>query len=231
MKKFHHNWKDDYQNDCYCSEDDRCGCSYNEYGTEKEHTRHREAVKVGGQAVNFVASAVLGDGSTTDTFNLFDYIADSYALLVFYLADFSAVCPQELTAFNQTFEEFHKRGVKVVAISVDSLPAHVAWRQLPFSENGIGNVRFPLISDVSKNACRLYGVLRPDGLAQHATFLIDKNYTIRYQAVYDRRIARDVEETLRVVDELMMLDKTDCKGMACWGRKTSSIYTTGVPQE
>ena len=225
MKKFN-DWKDDYQNNCYCSEDDRCGCAFPDDAYERARAKqYTVPVKVGEQAINFTAPAVLGDGSTTDAFNLFDYISGSYALLVFYLADFSAVCPLELTAFNQAYEEFRTRDIKMVAISVDSLPAHLAWRRMPFSEGGIGNVQFPLVSDVNKTACRAYGVLRPDGLAQRAIFLIDKNYTIRYQSIFDRRIARDVEETLRIVDEQIRLDETECKGMACWGKKISSIYS------
>lgn len=225
MKRFN-NWKDDYQNNCYCSEDDRCGCTYQEDDYNMQKTNHcLTPVRVGKQAVNFTAPAVMGDNSTTDEFNLFDYIAGSYALLVFYLADFSAVCPLELTAFNQAFDEFNSRGIKMVAISVDPLPAHLAWRRLPFSEGGIGNVSFPLVSDVNKAACKAYGVLRPDGLAQRAIFLIDKNYTIRYQSIFDRQIARDVEETLRIVDEQINIDKKNCKGMACFTAKTSSIHS------
>ena len=229
MEKFN-DWQDDYFNNCYCSEDDRCGCTYqkNDDCGEQQKRHCITPVKVGKQAVNFTAPAVMGDNSTTDVFNLFDYISGSYALLVFYLADFSAVCPLELTAFNQAFDEFQSRGIKMVAISVDSLPAHLAWRRLPFSEGGIGNVRFPLVSDVNKTACRAYGVLRPDGLAQRAIFLIDKNYTIRYQSIYDRQIARDVEETLRIVDEQIRLDEKECKGMACLKKKVASIYSGEV---
>ncbi|MBR1600352.1 MAG: redoxin domain-containing protein [Alphaproteobacteria bacterium] len=221
-------WNYDYDTRCECSEDDRCGCAFPEnmarsfvpdYQTQTQQATLCRPVLVGQQAFNFSAPAVFADGSTNDLFNFFDYIADSYALLVFYLADFSAVCPLDITSFNQAYAEFSKRNIKVVAVSVDSLPAHIAWRKLPFAEGGIGQVGFPLVSDLSKVICNEYGVLRSDGMAQRSTFLIDKSYTVKYQAVYDHKIERSVEETLRVADRLISLDKSDCKGFQCWNKQ------------
>lgn len=218
-------WDYDYEARCDCSDDDRCGCTFpNNMGRgfvpETQSPGGKSIlchpVMVEKQAFNFVAPAVFADGSTDEMFNFFDYIADSYALLIFYLADFSAVCPLEITSFNQAYEKFAKRGVKVVAVSIDSLSAHIAWRKLPFSEGGIGQVSFPLVSDLNKQICGQYGVLRSDGMAQRSTFLIDKNYSVRYQAVYDYKIERSAEETLRVIDRLMSLDEAECKGFECW---------------
>jgi len=217
-------WNYDYDARCECSDDDRCGCTYPSNmgrsfvpvsAVPNTATPVCRPVLVGQQAYNFSASAVFADGTTDDLFNFFDYIADSYAILVFYLADFSAVCPLEITSFNQAYQDFAKRNIKLVAVSVDSLPAHVAWRKMSFAEGGIGQVGFPLVSDLSKSICSEYGVLRSDGMAQRSTFFIDKSYTIRYQAVYDHKIERSVEETLRVADRLIALDKAECKGFQC----------------
>lgn len=221
-------WKYDYDARCECSDDDRCGCtfpanmerSYVPQYSKGSAMSFCKPVLVGQQAFNFSAPAVFADGSSSELFNFFDYISDSYALLIFYLADFSAICPLEITSFNQAYDEFAKRGVKVVAVSVDSLPAHIAWRKLSFTQGGIGQVSFPLVSDLGKVICSEYGVLRTDGMAQRSTFLIDKNYMIRYQAVYDHKIERNVEETLRVTDKLIALDKANCKGFQCWGRQS-----------
>ena len=221
-------WKYDYEDRCECSDDDRCGCSYPENMarsfTQETIDKARSCyeynhVRVGETAPNFISPAVFADNSTTQEFNFFDYISGGYALLMFYLADFSAVCPKEIIAFNQAAEEFVKRGIKVVAVSVDSLPAHVAWKQQPFAKGGIGNVSFPLVSDLNKRASLDYGILRPDGMSQRASFLIDKEYIIRYQAVYDKKIERNVTETLRVIDKLIELDKTECSGIDCWMRR------------
>ena len=176
---------------------------------------------------------MFADNSTTQNFNFFDYIAGNYALLMFYLADFSAVCPKEIIAFNQAAEEFVRRGIKVVAVSVDSLPAHIAWKKQPFAKGGIGNVSFPLVSDLNKKASLDYGILRSDGMAQRAAFLIDKEFTIRYQAVYDKKIERNVSETLRVIDKVIELDKSECSGIDCWirsGFSENKSPATGITQ-
>ena len=139
------------------------------------------------------------------------------------MADFSAICPQELVAFNSLYDTFMSRGVKIIGVSVDSLSAHIAWRKMPFSEGGIGQVHFPLISDINKAVSLVYGVLRQDGMAQRATFLIDRELKIRYQAIYDRNIERNVDETLRVVDKLIALDKIECRGLDCLLQKDKNF--------
>ncbi len=225
-------WKYDYAARCDCSDDDNCGCTSpgnmgRSYVSENLITENCPQVGVSRQALNFSAPAVFADNSFSDSFNFFDYIADSYALLVFYLADFSAICPLEITAFNQAYETFANRGVKLVAVSVDSVAAHAAWRKTSLVDGGIGQVKFPLVSDINKQISIGYGVLRTDGMAQRATFLIDRNYTIRYQAVYDKEIERNIDETLRVTDKLIALDEAKCRGLECLLRQqTSTIGTT-----
>ena len=221
-------WSYNYADKCDCSDDDNCGCSYPENMprnyTSNVTNRVRSAyeynhMRVGQLALNWSAPAVFADESISDNFKFFDYISDSYALLMFYRADFSAICPKEITAFNQAYEEFKKRGVKVVAVSVDTLSAHQTWRKMSFAEGGVGAVPFPLVSDITKKICSEYGVLNADGMAQRATFLIDKNFVVRYAAVYDSKLERSVSETLRVVDHLIETDSTECKGLECWVRQ------------
>lgn len=225
-------WKYDYADRCECSDDDNCGCTFpNNMGrsfTSSTEGQIRSVyeynhVRVGEAALNFTAPAVFADGSTSNDFNFFDYIADSNALLMFYRADFSAICPREISAINQAYDEFLKRGIKLVAISVDPLPAHVTWRKLPLAEGGVGAVQFPLVSDVNKAAGLAYGVMRADGMAQRASFLIDRNFIIRYSAVYDKNISRNVTETLRVIDTLLELERTSCKGLECWMRQKDNL--------
>ena len=99
----------DYDTKCECSDDDRCGCTFPDnmsrsfvpdYPIKSSNAVICKPVLVGQQAFNFSAPAVFADGSTNDLFNFFDYITDSYALLIFYLADFSAICPLEITSFK-----------------------------------------------------------------------------------------------------------------------------------
>ena len=220
-------WKYDYASRCDCSDDDNCGCSSpgnmgRSYVAESLITENCPSAGVGRQALNFSAPAVFADNTVSDSFIFFDYISDSYALLVFYLADFSAICPLEIAAFNQAGETFAGKGVKIVAVSVDSVAAHAAWRKMSLADGGIGQVKFPLVSDVNKKISGSYGVLRSDGMAQRATFLIDRNYTIRYQAVYDKEMERNVDETLRIVDKLIALDEAKCRGLECLMRQNTA---------
>lgn len=227
---FSKKWNYDYDTRCECSEDDRCGCSFPDnltrsYATDTANIL-RPQLAVGGKALNFTASAILDNGQISSSFSLFDYIAGSYALLVFYVADFSPLCPIEIRHFDQAREEFSKRDVKVVAISVDSLSAHLAWRKFLIEEGGVGNVSFPLVSDISKFISRDYGVLQEDGTSQRATFLIDTDNIIRFQSVVDAKITRSVDETLHVIDKIRALDQADCQGIHCWGRNMKK--QTGV---
>lgn len=221
-------WVYNYADKCECSDDDNCGCTYpanmaRNY-TANISNRVRSAyeynhMRVGELALNWSAPAVFADSSTSEDFRFFDYISGSYALLVFYRADFSAICPKEITEFNQSYEEFMKRGVKLVAVSIDTLTAHQTWRRMSFAEGGVGEVQFPLVSDVNKRISLEYGVLREDGMAQRASFLIDKEFVVRYAAVYDKQIGRNINETLRVIDTLIDADKAKCKGLECWMRQ------------
>ncbi|MBQ9271529.1 MAG: redoxin domain-containing protein [Alphaproteobacteria bacterium] len=231
-------WKYDYASRCDCSDDDNCGCTSPgnmarsfikteaEAETEAVPAKICNHISVGSRALNFSAPAVLADGTVNESFNLFDYISGKYALLIFYAADFSAVCPLEISAFNQTCDALNGRGVQIVAISVDSVPAHMAWRKLPLESGGIGQIGFPLVSDLSKDISLKYGVLRADGMAQRATFLIDKNYTIRYQAIYDRKMERSTEETMRIVDKMIALDDASCRGLECLMRSNKTEIAT-----
>ena len=191
-------WTYDYASRCDCSDDDKCGCTspgnmaHGYVLSDTSSAPTENLVSVGARIFNFSAAAVMADGTVNESFNLFDYIAEKYALIIFYAADFSAVCPIEITAFNQACDILKSRGVQIVAISVNAIPSHLAWRKLPFESGGIGQINFPLVSDINKEISAKYGVLRADGMAQRATFLIDKNLTVRYQAVYDRKMERGV---------------------------------------
>lgn len=223
-------WNYDYADKCECSDDDRCGCTYpnnmeRSYTATYASPSRNFSIHVGDTAPNFTAPAVFADNSSSEEFHFLDYIVDSYALLIFYRADFSAVCPKEITAFNQAYEELAERGVKLVAVSIDSLAAHKAWRNLSFADGGVGQVQFPLVSDVAKKASMLYGVLDDNGFAERATFLIDRNFKIRYIAVYDTKIVRNISETLRVVDALIEQDKTECNGLDCWMRRAEKSFS------
>ena len=91
-------------------------------------------VLVGRQAPNFTAAAVLGNGEIVETFHFDSAIKGKYAVVFFYPLDFTFVCPSELIAFDHRIEEFKKRNVEVIGVSIDSHFTHNAWRNTPIDK-------------------------------------------------------------------------------------------------
>lgn len=158
------------------------------------------------KAPDFTAAAVMPDNSIKEDFTLSE-IEGKYIVLFFYPLDFTFVCPSEIIAFDRKLEEFKTRNVEVVAVSIDSQFSHFAWKNTPSSKGGIGNVRFPLVSDLSKSISRDYGVLVNDSVALRGLFLIDMDGIVRHALVNDLPLGRNVDEALRMVDALQFFEK------------------------
>ena len=155
------------------------------------------------QAPDFTSSAVLGNGEIVNNFNFKKHVNGKAAVLFFYPLDFTFVCPSELIAFDHRYEEFKKRGVEVVGVSIDSEFTHNAWRNTPTENGGIGAVKYALAADVKHDIAKAYGIEHPeDGVALRASFLIDKNGVVRHQIVNDLPLGRNIDEMLRMVDAL-----------------------------
>ncbi len=160
-------------------------------------------VLVGKKAPNFKGAAVLGNGEIVDDYNFKEATEGQVKVVFFYPLDFTFVCPSELIAFDKRMDEFTKRGVEVVAVSIDSQFTHNAWRNTPVNQGGIGPVRYTMFADVTHKACKKYDVETPDGaVAFRGSFLIDKNNVVRHQVVNDLPLGRNVDEMLRMVDAL-----------------------------
>ena len=159
------------------------------------------SVLVTREAPDFAAQAVMPDGSFQEV-KLSDYRDQKYVVLFFYPLDFTFVCPTEIIAFSDAIEEFDKRNVQVLGCSIDSHFTHLAWRKVPRSEGGIGDIAYPLIADLDKQISQSYDVLLPDGIALRGLFLIDREGIVRHQVVNDLPLGRSVQETLRMVDAL-----------------------------
>ncbi|WP_288061814.1 peroxiredoxin C [Rodentibacter caecimuris] len=155
------------------------------------------------QAPDFTSSAVLGNGEIVDNFNFKKHIEGKAAVIFFYPLDFTFVCPSELIAFDHRYEEFKKRGVEVVGVSIDSQFTHNAWRNTPTENGGIGPVQYALAADVKHEIAQAYCIEHPtEGVALRASFLIDKNGVVRHQIVNDLPLGRNIDEMLRMVDAL-----------------------------
>jgi peroxiredoxin (alkyl hydroperoxide reductase subunit C) len=164
-------------------------------------------VLVGKHAPNFTAKAVMPDGSIMEEFTLSHY-RGQYVVLFFYPLDFTFVCPTELIAFSKRIKEFEARDVQVIGCSIDSQFTHIAWRNTPVNNGGIGDVAYPLVADVKHEICRAYDVeFEQAGVAFRGSFLIDREGKVRHQVVNDLPLGRNVDEMLRMVDALQFTEK------------------------
>jgi len=156
-------------------------------------------------APDFTAQAVTADGSFEEL--TLSSLKGKYTLLFFYPLDFTFVCPSEIIAFDKALEEFQKRDCEVLGVSVDSHFTHLAWKNTPVENGGIGQVRYPLVADLNKSISEAYGVLLPDGIALRGLFLIDKEGIVRHSLVNDLPLGRSVAEAIRILDALQFTEK------------------------
>ena len=188
-------------------------------------------VLVGRQAPDFTAAAVLGNGEIVDSFNFAEFTKGKSAVVFFYPLDFTFVCPSELIAFDHRLEEFQKRGVEVIGVSIDSQFSHNAWRNTSIEDGGIGPVKYPLVADVKHDICQAYGVEHPEaGVAFRGSFLIDTNGVVRHQVVNDLPLGRNIDEMLRMVDALNFHEKNGEVCPAQWeeGKEAMDASPEGV---
>lgn len=157
------------------------------------------------QAPDFKAQAVMPD-NTFEDIQLSSY-KGKYVVLFFYPLDFTFVCPTELIAFNRKLDEFKKRNTEVIGVSVDSAFSHLAWKNTPVNEGGIGDVQYPIVADLTKQISRDYGILFNEAIALRGLFLIDKEGVVRHAVINDLPLGRSIDEALRMVDALQFHEK------------------------
>ena len=190
------------------------------------------AVLVSKQAPDFTAQAVMGNNEIRE-FTLSKEISGKYAVIFFYPLDFTFVCPSELIAFDHRLAEFKARGVEVIGVSIDSQFTHLAWKNTPVNNGGIGQVQYPLIADTKHEICRAYDVeFAAAGVAFRGSFLIDKKGTVRHQVVNDLPLGRNVDEMLRMVDALQFTEEHGEVCPAGWnkGKAGMKASTAGVAE-
>lgn len=173
------------------------------------------------KAPQFSAKAVVNGNDFVEGFSLDQYVGKKAVIFFFYPLDFTFVCPTELIAFQEKLAEFEKRGVAVVACSIDSKYSHWAWLNTEQKNGGIKGVTYPIVADLTKTISYNYGVLAGDydydengnlsfsGEAQalRGLFLIDKSGIIRHSVVNDFPLGRSVDEALRMVDALQHFEE------------------------
>ncbi|MGB3508468.1 MAG: peroxiredoxin [Microcoleaceae cyanobacterium] len=154
-----------------------------------------EYLRVGQEAPDFTATAVVDQ--EFETIKLSDY-RGKYLVLFFYPLDFTFVCPTEVTAFSDRYKEFESLNTEILGVSVDSEFSHLAWIQTDRKSGGVGDLNYPLLSDIKKEISAAYNVLDPEaGVALRGLFIIDKEGIIQHATINNMAFGRNVDETLR----------------------------------
>ncbi|MGG3190713.1 peroxiredoxin [Priestia megaterium] len=158
---------------------------------------------VGKQAPRFEMEAVLANKEFGKV-SLEENIKNGkWTVLFFYPMDFTFVCPTEITALSDRYEEFEDLDAEVVGVSTDTIHTHLAWINTDRKDNGLGDLNYPLAADPTHAVARDYSVLiEEEGVALRGLFIINPEGELQYAVVNHNNIGRSVEETLRVLQAL-----------------------------
>ena len=183
------------------------------------------------EAPDFTAQAVLPDNSFAEL-TLSKY-RGKYVVLFFYPLDFTFVCPSEILAFDKKVAAFKEKNCEVIGVSVDSRFTHLAWKNTPVENGGIGNVQYPLVEDLNKAIAKSYGILLNESVALRGLFLIDTKGLVRHCVINDLPLGRSVNEALRILDALQFVETHG--GEVCpanWqeGEESMKASTAGVAE-
>lgn len=157
-------------------------------------------LQIGKPAPDFDATAVINEDFLK--ISLSNYRNKKYIVLFFYPLDFTFVCPTEIISFSDRYSEFSKLDTEVLGVSVDSEYSHLAWLQTAREFGGLGELNYPLISDLKKEISRSYNVLVESGVALRGLFIIDKKGILQYSIINNLSIGRSVDETLRTLQAI-----------------------------
>ncbi|MFQ3548231.1 MAG: peroxiredoxin [Armatimonadota bacterium] len=151
-------------------------------------------VQVGQPVPDFEMEGVFKD--EFKKFKLSDY-RGKWVIFFYWPLDFTFVCPTEVTAFSKRVADFEALNTVILGASVDSKFTHLAWQK------EIGKISYPMLSDITKETARNYGVLiEKEGIALRGLYIIDPDGILKYQVVHDLNVGRNVDEVLRVVKAL-----------------------------
>jgi peroxiredoxin 2/4 len=161
-----------------------------------------EYAKVGEPAPYFEMLSTKNMKTLDEVITLDDY-KGKWLILFFYPYDFSFICPTEIIALSERYEEFEALNSDILGVSTDSVYSHRAWLLTPQEKNGIEGTRYPLASDNTHAVSEAYGVLvEEEGAALRGLFIIDPEGILQYAVVHNMDVGRSVDETLRVLEAL-----------------------------
>ncbi len=185
------------------------------------------SLQLGDTAPDFTASTSEGDVS------FHDWAGDSWVVFFSHPADFTPVCTTELGRVGQLQDEWAARGVKVIALSVDSAEDHKSWK--PDIE-GYSNttVDYPIIADQDRQVAELYDMIHPqedDSSSVRSVFVIDPKKKIRLSLTYPKSVGRNFDEILRAVDALQITDAQAVSTPVDWRKGDKLIVPAPVTTE
>lgn len=146
--------------------------------------------------------------STHGPIKFHDWIGDSWAVLFSHPKDFTPVCTTELGEVSKLKGEWEKRGVKVIALSVDPVADHKKWIG-DIEETQNAGIWYPILADADHKVSNLYGMIHPDAAANitvRSVYVIDPNKKLRLTITYPPSTGRDFREILRTIDSLQLTD-------------------------
>jgi alkyl hydroperoxide reductase subunit AhpC len=157
-------------------------------------------LRLGDAAPDFTADSSMG------MINLYDYLGDGWGILFSHPADFTPVCTTELGTAAKFKDDFDKRNVKMLALSVDGAASHVEWIK-DINEVQNTEVNFPIIADEDRKVSNLYDMIHPNAdstLTVRSVFIIGPDKTIKLMITYPASTGRNFNELLRVIDSLQL---------------------------
>lgn len=185
------------------------------------------SLRLGDTAPNFKAQTSLGE------IDFYEYLGDSWAVLFSHPADYTPVCTTELGRTAALNNEFKKRNVKVLALSVDPIDKHHGWIQDINETQGV-EVDFPLIADENKEISEAYGMIHPNA-SETATvrslFIIAPDKKIKLIISYPASTGRNFQEILRVIDSLQLTANYSVATPADWKEGEDVVVTPAISTE
>lgn len=185
------------------------------------------SLRLGDQAPNFTAQTTEGE------IDFYNYLDDGWGVLFSHPADYTPVCTTELGRTALLKEEFAKRNVKVLAVSVDLLDKHFGWRD-DINETQNCTVDFPIIADESREVATLYDMIHPNASATatvRSLFIIGPDKLVKLMITYPASTGRNFHEVLRVIDSLQLTSKHSLATPANWQPGEDAIVVPAVSTE
>ena len=185
------------------------------------------SLRLGDRAPEFVQE------STEGTIDFHKWRGDDWAILFSHPADFTPVCTTELGTVAKLKQEFDRRGVKVIGLSVDPLESHEKWGR-DIEETQGAKLNFPLLADADRKVSRLYDMIHPEASATatvRSVFIIDGKGNIRLTLTYPASTGRNFDEILRVVESLQLTDKARVATPANWHPGDDCVVLPAISNE